>query len=146
MYKSELRRKIYTDDDRNLINYLKEEFGYCSKRSMYEVRNKIDIIYSLEKKTLELGITRMKTIEEANDFSKFISPTVVMVLALITSYNSFLVENFNKGVVDLIQLIILGTALLYIKSSMDKYRKKRMFAAYVINLFDFALKTKGNSN
>jgi hypothetical protein len=76
---------LYTDD--KLIKYIDEEYGQNNSNSVHKFRCNMNTLKKLDKDIIILGISRMKKIEDYNDYSKFAPVLVTLLIALIGAYS-----------------------------------------------------------
>ncbi|MFJ7756482.1 hypothetical protein ACQKGI_14325 [Peribacillus muralis] len=144
MDKKELKNIIYTSSDSKLLEIIQNDFETRTNKEINLVRSNIDSIEKLEGSTLEFGIARLKSIDNGLDISKFFSPFMSLVLALVSSFSVFygfffgLYSNWAYlGPTLLVIVLFVAVTLL-----IEKNKIQRKSVTFFINILEFALKRK----
>ncbi|MGG3943384.1 hypothetical protein ABEV54_18315 [Peribacillus psychrosaccharolyticus] len=142
MRTKDLKTKFYTNTNQELIKFLGSELTPNSSKDIRTVKNNIEALNRLDRNTLEYGIARMKTIEELNEFSKYLAPTVVLVLAIIAAYSNLfnlILINLGKYAVLLFPFILTVGMFIFITRLIGTNQVNKSSAIFVRSILENAL-------
>lgn len=123
----DLRDAIYTKDDKELVNFIKENFTYCKGKENEDYRKQIDNLKKLDDDTRNFAISRMIQIEEEKDISKLLAPFITFALAIITSFLAYTaaIKDFNSSLnnLGLASTLLIFSGVTFRVIDSRSYRK-----------------------
>ncbi|MCM3179737.1 hypothetical protein [Cytobacillus horneckiae] len=134
--KNSLEHNILNSNNNTLAKFMKELYFSGA------IKNQFEELAMIDKNVLEYGIIRMKVLEEKHDLSKFFAPTVVLMIAYVTTYSAF-INAFLKELPTLavtVDVVIISMLVIFLIRVSESNRRYRETAVYFICLFEKALK------
>lgn len=141
MKAKDIEIQIYTKSNKELLKFLHDNYNFTGLKKLKSFKSNIDQLKVMERDLLEHGISRMKALEDIFDLSKFLGPTIVLILAVLTTYNSFFESILPFGKL-LFSLIVLVGVFLYISYQVGVIKGDRAVVIYFRSQLEFALEEK----
>jgi hypothetical protein len=139
----EIRNKIILETDDGLIKFIDQEFGQSTSNSVHKIRSNINTLCKLDEDIINYGVSRMTKIEDNNDYTKFTSVLVTLVISLITAYSGlFGILSKNPIFKYIISLGLILYIIYLISGSIGRANKRRSQAVFFRSLLESALKKK----
>lgn len=139
-----LKRKILTGSNNDLTKYA--QLLYSANNSD-EISGKFDKLVLLDKQVIEYGLIRISALEDNYDLSKYFPPLVVILITVLTAYNTFFQEVFFKDNNLLnfgFPLIIILGIYFYLTTQIGESRSKREAIIYLKSLLEYAREQQNN--
>lgn len=146
MYEEEITKRIFTDKRKEFVKFLNKEFSITTTKEIKKVKDKIAVLDKLEDRTLEYGITRMNSFEDALDSTKTLAPLVVMVTTIVTAYGSLLSSLSESKLGYIYSFVSLFVIFIILFIILEKNMRRKRTVVHFKNLLEFALNRKDDKN
>jgi uncharacterized protein YacL len=139
----ELMDIIILESDDELIKFIDQEFGQNSSNSVHKIKCNLSTLSKVDEDILNYGVSRMKKIEDNNDYSKFITVLTTLIIALVAGYSGlFGLLSKNPIYQNIISIALIGFIIYYFSNSIGRANKRRSQAVFFRNLLECASKKK----
>lgn len=137
-----IKRKILTGSNEELSKYTQRLYFYSHYPS---ISGNFDKLEELDIKTIEYGIIRMQALEDNFDLSKFLAPTIAILLAALSAYSDFFQKVFLKDSYVwqfVFNLVVIVGSFIYVSIIIGETRGKRLSAIYFKSILQYAKEQK----
>jgi len=140
-----IRNHILNSSEKELMEFIEVEFLPRRENSVEKLRNNYNTLTKLPADVANIGIARMKKIEEDNDVPKFAPVVATFLLAVLAAYSDFfggvLSSILDKVLIKLVVFAGFFGFFTYLLSTAKLSKSKAMYFREIIE----SVKSKGSN-
>lgn len=132
-----LRDTLLAGSSEEIQELLDKKYMYTNYKKADQLISDLEDISNLDRKTLEISIIRLKSMEELYDPSKSVTIIIGIIVIMLSAYTDFFGDLFKDIVIIFIsKVVVFGGALIWLAEQIQKMRFKKCKLLYFKGLLE----------